>query len=396
MAITAADLEDYSFWSLEILGWEPGKANYPSPLNDNTTTLVFQKPDNSVMLFLLAEFDLTNEIVYTKIEEYKYDVQSGSYVYTGRNRSAGSDIIFALNDIFEEESVRSVAAKLYRESVEYNNIVNNNKGSKLFLSHSRYTVDIKKAMYMRDKHKEAGDTETADLLDHLIFGLLLTYTFPVANEDSDYYVEELAPLDPIDITYKMGSYNGSSGYIIPNVVLHSITIPSDANIDWMYQFFEEDPDIKIYHHDCSNWKHWTRGAEILATGQSGKYLAIAATLKKNLAEGYGIIQLGDLLWLYDLIVTYTYESVSSTTGKLHVNTSIPSGYTAYGWKYKFFVNEPVPYEDVKYHQNCTSWSDWDHTTEIPVTSDLNNKWICVVAVTMGGLAEAIGYTKLTF
>ncbi len=363
---------DYSFYSLNILGWSEGKQDYPSPLNDNTTVFVFEKEDGQNMLFLLVEY-VNLRLVYSKIEVYKYDPAEGAYAYTGKNMKVSADIQYAIDDIFEEASVRSIASKLYTDSVDFKENIAKSSSSYVYTPYNQMVLDLKKAMKIREKYKNVGDTNSVKTLDEIIHKILLTFVFPVEEEGDDYYIDDFAPLDKVEIenysrliavtdletmlsltadqinngdvikrqdeemhddlyvyflvvdTSKLGTAQAESafermelehkidthpeGIILVNAKFISNIISKEEPLVWKYKFFAEDPNINLYHYDCSTWDDITIGIEgqtlvyapIYALDRSNMYLCITACLdnKRSLAEGIGTVQVGELHWIID-------------------------------------------------------------------------------------------------
>lgn len=293
-------MADYSFWSLNMLGWEEAKEDYPSPLNLTTTTFVFSKPKGSAeKLFLLVEF-LNEEVVYSKIEVYKYETATAVYAYTGKNETVTKDIEYAINDIYEKESIRSIASKLYQDALVFTEDMDKSKSSAVYTQYNKFTSDLLKAMTLRNNYKALGESSKVEQIDDLIFKLMLTYVFPIANETDDYYLNEIANIDPITVTYTQGRFDTTTliGYIEVLAIIKSSTLDLTAPFVWKYKFFDEDPKISLYHYDCTGWTDWDHDnlEEIPATTKSHKWLAIAATLKNNLAEAIGGVQIGELDW----------------------------------------------------------------------------------------------------
>ena len=298
-----ATTREYSFYGLNLLGWEEGKQNYPSPLNDNTTTFVFQKDEDNYRNFLLVEFkDITQ--IYSKIEVYKYDPQKQAYAYTGKNLTVTAEIKEAINEIFDEVSIRSVASKLYFDAIEFVKQINRYKSNGSYIAYSQMYRDFEQALIMRETYKAAGDTDSLTRLDDIIFGILLTYVLPIEKEGDDFYVSDIAPLDPITIKYEVDP-DGNVGHIKVNATITSSILKSTDTFKWKYQFFDTDPEINIYHYDCTTWKTLTTATglslslqDIYVTGQENKYLSIVACFdnERNLAEAIGTVKLNNLNW----------------------------------------------------------------------------------------------------
>jgi hypothetical protein len=296
-------MADYSFYALNILGWEEGKQNYPSPLNDNTTTFVFQKDEDAARLFLLVEFKDIKQI-YSKIEVYRYDAQNSAYIYSGKNAAVTPEIKNAIDEIFGETSTRSISSKLYFDSVEFYNQIDKLKSMNVYIAYSQMLRDYEQAMILRETYKASGDTSSLAKLDDLIFGILLTYALPIEKEGDDFYIDEIAPLDPISIAYEADP-DGNIGHIKVNAKIQSNILDFSHTFVWKYQLAQVDPKINIYHYDCTTWDTLTVGTgdsitlqDIVVTGKENFYLTIIACLDngRNLAEAAGTVKLQNLHW----------------------------------------------------------------------------------------------------
>lgn len=292
----------YTFYSLNLLGWQEGKQNYPSPLNDNTTTFVFQKDEDSNRLFLLVEFkDITQ--IYSKIEVYKYDAQHSAYLYTGKNHIVTSEIRNAINEIFDETSTRSITSKIYFDAKDFCFQIERYKSSQAYISYNQMVRDFEQAMILRETYKEAGDIESLTKLDQIIFGVLLTYVLPIEKEGDDYYIDEIAPIDHISINYEANP--SESSHIKVSAKISSDILNLDDTFVWKYQLSETDPKIDIYHYDCTTWQQLAIEAgdsitskDIDVTGKETFYLTIVACLnnERSLAEAVGTVKLQNLSW----------------------------------------------------------------------------------------------------